>query len=103
MAIAAIGLIAVGAALRGGAAWIDRLRIGLTMLIGLQVVAGLIVLATGARPAEGLHFLYAIAALGLLALAGTFGSEAPPRPRAWILAAACAVLLLLAWRLASTG
>ena len=100
---AGIGLIAAIAALRGGSGWIDRLRVGLLGLIGLQILAGLIVLAMGSRPAEGLHFLYALAAFAILPLAGTFGAEAPARPRAWILVAACALLTLLAWRLASTG
>jgi hypothetical protein len=103
VATAAVGLVAVVMALRGGSPWTDRLRLGLTGLIGLQIVGGLFVLAQGARPAEGLHFLYGIAAVVLLPLTGTFASEAPPRPRAWVLAGACVLMLLLSWRLASTG
>ena len=102
-AVVLTGLAASIMAMRGGSPWADRLRIGLTLVIGLQVLVGLALFATGARPSESLHLLYGLAALAILPLAGTFGSEAPPRPRAWILAAACLILLAIAWRLASTG
>jgi hypothetical protein len=103
VAIIATGLASVALALRGGSLWTDRLRIGLTAVIGLQVMAGALDLASGARPAEGLHMLYGIAALATLPIAGTFAADAPLTPRAWVLAGTCALLLLLAWRLASTG
>jgi len=97
------GLAAVLIAMRGGSPWTDRLRIGLTVVIGLQILAGLAPFATAARPRETLHLLYGLAALAILPLAGTFASEAPPRPRAWVLAAACLIILVVAWRLSSTG
>jgi hypothetical protein len=103
VAVVATGLASVALALRGGSPWTERLRIGLTAIIGLQVVAGALDLATGARPAEGLHLLYGIAALAALPIAGTFAADAPPTARAWVLASTCGLLLLLAWRLASTG
>lgn len=90
-------------ALRGGSSWTDWLRYALTAIIGLQVAVGALLYLAGARPREELHLLYGLAALAILPLAGSFASEAPPRPRAWVLAATCLVLLLLAWRLASTG
>ena len=102
-AVVVTGLAAVLIAKRGGSHWTDRLRIGLTVVIGLQVLAGLALFATAARPRETLHLLYALAALAILPLAGAFASEAPPRPRAWVLATACLILLVIAWRLASTG
>ena len=102
-AVVLAGLAASVIAMRGGSHWTDRLRIGLTLVIGLQVLLGIVLFVSGARPTESLHLLYGLAALALLPLAGTFGSEAPPRPRAWILAAACLILLAIAWRLASTG
>jgi hypothetical protein len=102
-AVVATGLASAFLALRGGSQWTERLRIGLTAVIGLQVAAGALELATGARPTEGLHLLYGLAALGVLPLAANFASDAPPGARAWVQVAACAVLLLLAWRLASTG
>ena len=102
-AVVLVGIAAILIAMRGGSSWTNRLRVGLTVLIGLQVVAGLASLASGNRPNESLHLLYGLAALAILPLAGTFASEAPPPARAWVLAAACLVLLVIAWRLASTG
>jgi 4-amino-4-deoxy-L-arabinose transferase-like glycosyltransferase len=102
-ALAVTGLGATLIATRGGSRWTDRLRIGLTVVIGLQVVSGVVLFAAGARPRESLHLLYGLAALAMLPLAATFASEAPPRPRAWVLAGACLILVVVGWRLASTG
>jgi len=102
-ALAVTGLASALFAIRGGSRWTDRLRIGLTVVIGLQVLGGAVLFASGARPRESLHLLYGLAALAILPLAATFASEAPPRPRAWVLASACLILVALAWRLASTG
>jgi peptidoglycan/LPS O-acetylase OafA/YrhL len=90
-------------ALRGGSPWTNRLRYALTVIIGLQLAEGALLYLSRARPREELHLLYGLAALAILPLAGSFASEAPPRPRAWVLSATCLVLILLAWRLASTG
>jgi heme A synthase len=102
-ALVVIGLGATLIATRGGSPWTNRLRIGLTVLIGLQVVGGAVLFAAGARPRESLHLLYGLAAVAILPLAATFASEAPPRSRAWVLASACLILVVVAWRLASTG
>jgi peptidoglycan/LPS O-acetylase OafA/YrhL len=90
-------------ALRGGSRWTDPIRYVLTAVIGLQLAMGGLLYLAGGRPREELHLLYGLAALALLPVAGSFASQAPPRPRAWVLAATCVVLLLVAWRLASTG
>ena len=95
--------LATLAAVRAGSPWVDRLRIGLSLIIGLQALTGVLLLLAGVRPHETLHLLYGAAALAILPLTGTFASEAPPRPRAWVLVGACLVLLVIAWRLASTG
>jgi len=95
--------LATLAAVRAGSPWVDRLRIGLNLIIGLQALTGVLLLLAGVRPHETLHLLYGAAALAILPLAGTFASEAPPRPRAWVLVGACLLLLVIAWRLASTG
>ncbi len=92
-----------GAALRGGASWLDRLRTVVLAVVGVQAAIGAVTYLGGARPAEPLHLVYGLAALAVLPLAGTFAAEAPPRPRAWVLVVALGVLLVLAWRLASTG
>src|SRR2546430_14840541 len=97
------GLAATLIATRGGSSWTDRLRIGLTVLIGLQVFGGLVLFASGARPRESLHLLHGLAALGIVPLAATFASEAPPRPRAWVPPSPGLTLVVGAWRPASTG
>jgi hypothetical protein len=103
-AAAVLATVAAGAAgLRGGARWVDALRVGVTALVLAEAAIGAVAYLTGARPAEALHLVYAAAAVALLPLAATFASEAPPRPRAWVFALALGVLLILLWRLASTG
>jgi hypothetical protein len=88
---------------RGGHAQIVRLRLGVQALLAVQVVLGALLYLTGARPAEVLHLVYGVAILGVLPLATTFASDAPPRARSWVLAVAGLLILLLAWRLLSTG
>jgi hypothetical protein len=88
---------------RGGDAWIARLRLVFEAILLVQVVVGAIVFLTGARPTEWLHLVYGIAILAVIPLATTFASEAPPRSRSGVLAVAGLVILLLAWRLLSTG
>ncbi len=102
-AVVVIGLLATVVALRGGSPWIDQLRRALTVVLGLQVATGVVLFVSGARPHESLHLLYGLVVIAILPLAGAFGSEAPPRPRAWVLVGACLLLLVVAWRLASTG
>src|SRR5690242_16917210 len=99
----AVGLALVAVALRGGSTWSERLRFGLQGLIGLQLIAGVLLWLSGSGPREGLHLLYAVVAAAVLPLASTFASDAPPRPRAWVMASACGVLLAILWRLAATG
>ena len=101
--ISATGLAAAVTAWRGGSPWTDRLRLGLTGLIGLQVLAGALSLLDGRQPHELLHLLYGGVAVLVLPAAASFSAEAPARARAWVVVAACGVLLLLAWRLAATG
>ncbi len=101
--VAVAALAAAVAGLRGGAGWLDRLQQVVMVVIGLQIAMGVLAYLAGDRPAEPLHFLYAVVALGALPVAASFAAEAPPRPRAWVLAVAMGVVLLLLWRLASTG
>src|SRR6266568_1767991 len=91
------------AAWLGGAPWVRMAGTVVTVLVGAEVILGAIAWIGGDRPSEALHYLYAIAALGAVPLAATFASEAPPRPRATVLAVAGLILAVLVWRLASTG
>jgi len=99
-------LFVIGSALmsrRGGSPWVGRAVIVVAALLAAEAVLGAITWLGGDRPREALHYLYAVAALATLPLAATFASEAPPRPRAMVMALAGVLLVILTWRLASTG
>lgn len=108
LALVAALLFALAAALvawldRGGDAWIARLRLALEAILVVQVLIGLVLFLAGARPSEWLHFVYGLGILAAIPLATSFASDAPPRARSGVLAVAGVVVLLLAWRLLSTG
>ena len=83
--------------------WLEWSWRALFALVALQALTGALVYGGGRRPAESLHFLYAAFALGVLPAASSFAREAPPKGRAWTLAAASVLLLLLLLRLFGTG
>jgi heme A synthase len=87
----------------GSTTWLEWARNGLLTLIAIQILIGAIVYLDGWRPQEPLHFLYGAILLGILPLASTFASEAPPKPRSAVLAIAGLVMLVLLWRLLETG
>ncbi|HEX5396827.1 MAG TPA: hypothetical protein VFX74_07000 [Candidatus Limnocylindria bacterium] len=105
--MAAAAVFVIGA---GSAGWLDRshslVRRAAWVLVGvlvIQVLIGAILYLGGSRPAEGLHLLYGVAILLALPFASSFASEAPPRSYSGVLAVGGLVILLLAWRLLSTG
>ena len=101
---AALALAAAAMAwLKRSPRWLEVARLGLTGLLGAQLAVGAVLYVVGRRPAEALHLLYAVAALGLLPLAASFAAEAPPRSRAAVLAVAGVLVAFLGWRLAATG
>ncbi len=104
VAIAVVGLAATGMAVFDRfTEWLVRMRTGLLVIFGAQVLLGAATWLSGARPEQGLHLLYGGVLLVLLPLADTFVQDATPRERAAVVAAAAVVGLLLIWRLASTG
>ena len=104
LAIVAFGLAMAGIALLDRfSGWLPRLRTGLLVVIGLQVLLGAATWLSGDRPAQDLHLLYGAGLLVLLPLAGSFAEDAPPRDRAAVFAIAAVVGVLLIWRLLSTG
>jgi heme A synthase len=84
-------------------AWLERARVALVLVLGMQAGLGILTYAGGKRPSESLHLLYGVAILGVLPLARAFSSEALPRPRSGVLAAAGVVTLALVWRAFATG
>ena len=82
---------------------LDRAGRALTALLVVQVALGLLTFLSGRRPSEPLHFLYGAAVVGVLPLASSFASEAPPRARSAVMAVACVIVLGLVWRVFATG
>ncbi len=88
---------------------VDRLILLNVAVILANVLAGALLAAGGARPADPLHLLYGVAAVVVLPLGRTLGGRPGPigrpsrvRRDAWVLAAAL-VLLGIEVRLVTTG
>lgn len=72
-------------------------------LVGLQVVIGIVLVATGSRPAQGLHWFYGAATLLALPLAMWIGSRLGRHEEPlWVMGGAVATLLF-AFRAIGTG
>lgn len=95
-----VGLVVIGRA--GGPAFEGFQAAVVSMLI-VGAASGLVLLATGARPADGLHLLYAIVAIALIPLARSFLGRASARATTGLLLAAFVVLGGLVYRLFTTG
>lgn len=82
-AIAVIALlvasIAAASGWSGGRLWLDRAVLGQTVVALVAVASGLVLLATGARPADPLHFLYAAVLAGLALTVRTAAGRRPTR------------------------
>lgn len=111
LALASAGMAAgVGleAALRGWrnvppgrlAAWLQRLTV---MLLGITSAGGLGLLAGGAAPREGLHFVYALVAIAIVPVGGSLFARVPARARAIAAAFSAVVVLGVILRLFQTG
>lgn len=104
LALAGIGwsayLVATGRA--GGPAF-ERFQAAVVSGLVVAAASGLILFATGARPAEGLHLLYSVVAIALIPLARSFVGRANGRAAAALLLAAFVVLGGVLYRLFKTG
>lgn len=103
--IAAVGaLLAAAGALRG-AAWpalraFARLA---TATFLLQVLIGLLLVATGHRPAVSLHYVYGAAAPLAVPVGIALGARGDDRREAWTLCLALLAATLIAVRAVATG
>lgn len=81
----------------------ERIVVVLLVVLIISIAGGLGILIGGARPAEPLHFVYAIVVLGVLPIAETLSRKSSPRRRgiATLLGALVAVIVLA--RLFATG
>lgn len=125
--VAGWAVVAVTAGLLVGAIWswlasrrsdgerdhrfaVDRLVLIVLAAVGVAALQGLAVLATGARPGEPLHVLYAVLALVALPVAWALGGRAAAGARsgerrrrdAWV-AVSAVVMLGIELRLFLTG
>lgn len=111
LAYAVVGLTATGigwsmlVVLTGRASGVAFERFQAAMVSGLVIsgASGLVLLAMGARPADGLHLLYAAVGVALIPLARSFMNRAHDRGAAGLLLAAFVVLGGVVFRLFATG
>lgn len=88
---------------RAGGLAFERFQAAVVSVLVVGAASGLVLLATGARPAEGLHLLYALVAIALIPLARSFFGRANGRAAAVLLLAAFVVLGGVMYRLFTTG
>ena len=87
---------------RAGGPGFERFQAAVVTVLLLGSVSGLVMLASGARPAEGLHLLYSILAVALIPLARSFLGRASGRGASALLLAAFVVLGAVVYRLFTT-
>lgn len=81
----------------------EQFQAAVVALVVIGAVSGLVMLPAGQRPADGLHLVYAVIAIGLIPLARSFLGRASGRRAALLLVAAFVVLGVVAYRLFTTG
>lgn len=81
----------------------ERFQAAVVSVLVVAAASGLVLLATGAQPAEGLHLLYAIVAIALIPLARSFSGRANGQAPRALLLAAFVVLAGVMYRLFATG
>ena len=86
----------------GGEAFV-RFQAGVVSLLVVAAASGLVLLAGGARPTDGLHLLYALLAIALVPLARSFLTRANHRGANVLLLVAFVVLGGVLYRLFATG
>ena len=88
---------------RAGGPRFERFQAALVSVFVVGAASGLIMLVSGARPAEGLHLLYAAIAIALIPLARSFLGRASGRSATVLLLVAFVVLGAVVYRLFTTG
>lgn len=88
---------------RAGGAGFERFQAAVVSLLIVGGASGLILLATGARPADGLHLLYAGIAIVVVPLARSFIGRPGGRGATASMLAAFVALGAVLYRLLTTG
>jgi hypothetical protein len=105
LAVVLVGLEAAWRTLRGSPRGLlaERLQRLFILALVVTVAGGLGLLVGGGRPREILHFVYAIVALGALAVADSIAHRAGPRLRGTASLVGALVALAVIARLFGTG
>lgn len=88
---------------RGGGAAFDRFQAAVVSVLFVGTVSGAVLLASGGRPTDGLHLLYAAVAVAMVPLARSFTAGSSQRATAALLLAGFVVMGALVYRLIATG
>ena len=88
---------------RTGGPRFERFQAGVVAVLVVEGAAGLIMLASGGRPREGLHVFYAVVAVALIPLARSFLGRASGRAGSLLLLIGFVVLGAVLYRLFTTG
>ena len=88
---------------RAGGPRFERFQAVVVSVLIVEAASGLLLLVSGARPAEGLHLLYAAIAIALIPLARSFLGRAGGRGASALLLVAFVVLGAVVYRLFTTG
>ena len=111
LAYLAVGGVVVGIAWslvvvlsgRGSGETFVRFQAGVVSLLVVAAASGLVLLAGGARPTDGLHLMYALLAIALVPLARSFLGRATGQRAAVLFLVAFIVLGGVLFRLFTTG
>lgn len=88
---------------RAGGPAFERFQAAVVSVLIVGAASGLVLLVVGARPAEGLHLLYAIVAIALIPLARSFLGRAHGGATVGLLLVVFVVLGAVVYRLFTTG
>ncbi|MGH7686765.1 MAG: hypothetical protein ACREN2_08115 [Candidatus Dormibacteria bacterium] len=97
-------LAAIGALLRPS--WMPAVRLYLRLtlaVIAAQVLIGIVLVGTGHRPAQGIHWFYGAAMLLAMPIAFSLGARLPAREQPWWVVGGAVATVLLATRALATG
>jgi len=111
LAYAVVALVGAGivwslllvASARVGGPTFERFQAAVVALLVVGAASGVVLVATGMRPTEGLHLLYAAVAISLIPLARSFLGRWNSRSAAGLLLVAFIVLGAVVYRLFTTG
>jgi hypothetical protein len=85
VAVLLVASVAAAVGWNGGRLWLDRAVLAQTVVALVAVASGLVLLATGARPADPLHLLYAVLLAGLaLGVRAAAGRRPTRRVGGWL-------------------